>query len=147
MAPSEASPYRAGLRGRSPRSNAVMLVLLVLVALASGPAGGAAPALLVAIGDVTATTAVVWARLRSEEHTSELQSQSNLVCRLLLEKKRNTCGRRAGSRAGPFRTPTGTQGLRSRRLRARRGSNRTTELRGSTPSLARRRRLAGLFLW
>src|SRR3990167_11113813 len=27
------------------------------------------------------------ARLRSEEHTSELQSQSNLVCRLLLEKK------------------------------------------------------------
>src|SRR5438270_4446621 len=26
-------------------------------------------------------------RIRSEEHTSELQSQSNLVCRLLLEKK------------------------------------------------------------
>src|SRR2546430_4725351 len=26
-------------------------------------------------------------RVRSEEHTSELQSQSNLVCRLLLEKK------------------------------------------------------------
>src|SRR5688572_31838075 len=28
-------------------------------------------------------------RVRSEEHTSELQSQSNLVCRLLLEKKKN----------------------------------------------------------
>src|SRR2546430_4016809 len=27
--------------------------------------------------------------LRSEEHTSELQSQSNLVCRLLLEKKKS----------------------------------------------------------
>src|SRR2546430_13656198 len=27
---------------------------------------------------------------RSEEHTSELQSQSNLVCRLLLEKNKNT---------------------------------------------------------
>src|SRR2546427_5895115 len=27
-------------------------------------------------------------RPRSEEHTSELQSQSNLVCRLLLEKKK-----------------------------------------------------------
>src|SRR5688572_31059657 len=27
---------------------------------------------------------------RSEEHTSELQSQSNLVCRLLLEKKNQT---------------------------------------------------------
>src|SRR2546430_12440912 len=30
--------------------------------------------------------------MRSEEHTSELQSQSNLVCRLLLEKKKaHTC--------------------------------------------------------
>src|SRR5688572_30942010 len=29
--------------------------------------------------------------IRSEEHTSELQSQSNLVCRLLLEKKKETC--------------------------------------------------------
>src|SRR5688572_33502904 len=29
-------------------------------------------------------------RPRSEEHTSELQSQSNLVCRLLLEKKNRT---------------------------------------------------------
>src|SRR2546430_5300106 len=28
---------------------------------------------------------------RSEEHTSELQSQSNLVCRLLLEKKKKRC--------------------------------------------------------
>src|SRR5256886_5817548 len=32
--------------------------------------------------------ALVFALLRSEEHTSELQSQSNLVCRLLLEKKK-----------------------------------------------------------
>src|SRR2546430_8610393 len=31
---------------------------------------------------------------RSEEHTSELQSQSNLVCRLLLEKKKKKHGRR-----------------------------------------------------
>src|SRR2546430_9851155 len=29
---------------------------------------------------------------RSEEHTSELQSQSNLVCRLLLEKKKQELG-------------------------------------------------------
>src|SRR2546430_6383551 len=35
-------------------------------------------------GDIAA-----WSALRSEEHTSELQSQSNLVCRLLLEKKKN----------------------------------------------------------
>src|SRR5256885_11073040 len=31
--------------------------------------------------------------LRSEEHTSELQSPCNLVCRLLLEKKKDTHGR------------------------------------------------------
>src|SRR2546430_10592123 len=31
---------------------------------------------------------------RSEEHTSELQSQSNLVCRLLLEKKKTRTGMR-----------------------------------------------------
>src|SRR2546427_8774565 len=31
-------------------------------------------------------------RVRSEEHTSELQSQSNIVCRLLLEKKNNKLG-------------------------------------------------------
>src|SRR2546430_10993638 len=37
-------------------------------------------------------------RLRSEEHTSELQSQSNLVCRLLLEKKKKI-------RASRTRTP------------------------------------------
>src|SRR2546427_9273478 len=32
--------------------------------------------------------------VRSEEHTSELQSQSNLVCRLLLEKKKDRRGPR-----------------------------------------------------
>src|SRR2546430_4196569 len=38
---------------------------------------------------------------RSEEHTSELQSQSNLVCRLLLEKKNRTvCHVPVGSDAG-----------------------------------------------
>src|SRR2546430_3753307 len=37
--------------------------------------------------------------LRSEEHTSELQSQSNLVCRLLLEKKKkNKCTIRTHTR-------------------------------------------------
>src|SRR2546421_6062120 len=30
---------------------------------------------------------ITWKRSRSEEHTSELQSRSDLVCRLLLEKK------------------------------------------------------------
>src|SRR2546430_5075228 len=34
-------------------------------------------------------------KARSEEHTSELQSQSNLVCRLLLEKKKKNRGQSA----------------------------------------------------
>src|SRR2546427_8551620 len=47
---------------------------------------------LTAAGSWLVTLAnLAWDRakiLRSEEHTSELQSQSNLVCRLLLEKKK-----------------------------------------------------------
>src|SRR2546430_11027227 len=43
---------------------------------------------------------------RSEEHTSELQSQSNLVCRLLLEKKKKR----------EARDPTGRFALAGRRL-------------------------------
>src|SRR2546430_9795375 len=39
---------------------------------------------------------------RSEEHTSELQSQSNLVCRLLLEKKNTELG---GFRCQDTRSP------------------------------------------
>src|SRR5688572_31741234 len=38
---------------------------------------------------------------RSEEHTSELQSQSNLVCRLLLEKKKKYLTRRATNHFTP----------------------------------------------
>src|SRR5256886_12239631 len=33
---------------------------------------------------------IIWYQRRSEEHTSELQSQSNIVCRLLLEKKKTS---------------------------------------------------------
>src|SRR2546430_4075478 len=40
-------------------------------------------------GSIAASTiSVIDTATRSEEHTSELQSQSNLVCRLLLEKKK-----------------------------------------------------------
>src|SRR5256886_12209892 len=40
------------------------------------------------LGDLFEEIVVDVPEERSEEHTSELQSQSNLVCRLLLEKKR-----------------------------------------------------------
>src|SRR2546427_7131716 len=53
------------------------------------------------------------AGLRSEEHTSELQSQSNLVCRLLLEKKKKT-----------YRTPVEPSALvEPQHAAARRGSS------------------------
>src|SRR5947209_17378911 len=41
-----------------------------------------------------------WCRVRSEEHTSELQSRQYLVCRLLLEKKKGIV-RRAGDDRRP----------------------------------------------
>src|SRR5688572_13750292 len=54
---------------------------------------GAAAAIAAAVGPLLGgfiTTTMSWrvAFVRSEEHTSELQSQSNLVCRLLLGKKK-----------------------------------------------------------
>src|SRR2546430_8678875 len=59
--------------------------------------GLAAAASVILIGISTVLSIVYFLLLRtrkrrvarSEEHTSELQSQSNLVCRLLLEKKKN----------------------------------------------------------
>src|SRR5688572_4213586 len=50
------------------------------IALATGEAGSKSR---------SGTPPSMLAETRSEEHTSELQSQSNLVCRLLLEKKKN----------------------------------------------------------
>src|SRR5690625_6735792 len=41
------------------------------------------------VGVLAAFSSTVIALLRSEEHTSELQSRGHLVCRLLLEKKKN----------------------------------------------------------
>src|SRR5256886_15632662 len=55
---------------------------LVVAALEGGPG------LLQRLADFAHVPSDVARPLRSEEHTSELQSQSNLVCRLLLEKKK-----------------------------------------------------------
>src|SRR5437667_6584974 len=41
---------------------------------------------------LTVANRCAWDLRRSEEHTSELQSHHDLVCRLLLEKKNKTCG-------------------------------------------------------
>src|SRR2546429_1063960 len=53
----------------------------------------------------------LWGAVRSEEHTSELQSRLHLVCRLLLEKKnsmRNLCRGRMAPIWSCFITPAQT---------------------------------------
>src|SRR2546422_3773033 len=53
------------------------------------------PALFSALASGSATPSSVYGTIpvRSEEHTSELQSRLHLVCRLLLEKKKHACTR------------------------------------------------------
>src|SRR5256886_3126616 len=55
--------------------------------------------------------------VRSEEHTSELQSQSNLVCRLLLEKKKNIPTIRGRwNLLSPLSLPRGSNGTLAARM-------------------------------
>src|SRR2546430_4744076 len=65
---------------------------------------------------------------RSEEHTSELQSQSNLVCRLLLEKK--------------YKPRRPNRGLRRRRGARRSGPQQRAHGRHAPPDVARVRAVA-----
>src|SRR2546426_4715384 len=54
-------------------------------------------------------------RLRSEEHTSELQSPCNLVCRLLLEKKKKQPETRLDNNAADLNSRPGDAQNRTRR--------------------------------
>src|SRR3989442_7749238 len=63
------------------------------------------------LSEATRFLAAVAAIIRSEEHTSELQSRPHLVCRLLLEKKENL-----GTLRGIFRV---TDGLAAKCVDAR----------------------------
>src|SRR2546430_6163362 len=65
------------------------------------PRGDAVSDLHVAVEPFRATAVAT----RSEEHTSELQSQSNLVCRLLLEKKKKDAIVNRGGRPGLVQRP------------------------------------------
>src|SRR5256885_8721320 len=78
-------PYTTLFRSASPHQtpDAMALHSQLLVALAEGGLFGGAFFLVFGAGLLRAI-----ARARSEEHTSELQSPCNLVCRLLLEKKK-----------------------------------------------------------
>src|SRR2546430_13147026 len=81
---------------RPPRSTLFPYTTLFRSAFARGAAGRSAawraPLEYVGMDEVALALAAQQKGFlgRSEEHTSELQSQSNLVCRLLLEKKKKT---------------------------------------------------------
>src|SRR5688572_31790657 len=69
------------------RSSTVLTPSKVRVSLVyADTATGTSWMLTARFSAVTTTSSSTDVRVRSEEHTSELQSQSNLVCRLLLEK-------------------------------------------------------------
>src|SRR5205807_10122085 len=86
--------FRSREAGNLPRGNSrTEAVVLMLSRLYTGPLWRAALQVWVAASaDATLREQVVPLE-RSEEHTSELQSPCNLVCRLLLEKKKRRSAR------------------------------------------------------
>src|SRR2546429_3483049 len=66
----------------------VVSALLAVASLAQAPPAKQKPAAKKSGGAVSGRLLFRGRRLRSEEHTSELQSRLHLVCRLLLEKKK-----------------------------------------------------------
>src|SRR3712207_7062086 len=86
--------YTLSLHDALPISNQPMKLICTLAAIALGATLGRT-AMAQSTADVSRTLTLAGERLesffarRSEEHTSELQSRQYLVCRLLLEKKKN----------------------------------------------------------
>src|SRR5256885_11208209 len=70
---------------RPPRST-----LFPYTTLFRSPSSTTSPATEAAVMIRVRSIRTRWTRQRSEEHTPELQSPCNLVCRLLLEKKKTT---------------------------------------------------------
>src|SRR3712207_7071013 len=71
-----------------------------------------------------------YAPMRSEEHTSELQSRQYLVCRLLLEKKKN---KKQSPREAKRKCPRQRHGRRDHRRRSRRGLSAFKSCSEDTP--------------
>src|SRR3712207_7762464 len=87
-------PYTTLFRSRDARMRSPGRFLLFVFLVVAGVKLSEQAYALVAFRDERAQARVLRERLlqtgRSEEHTSELQSRQYLVCRLLLEKKKNT---------------------------------------------------------
>src|SRR5260221_6464278 len=90
-------PYTTLFRSPTPANGSILVTAPGNVLYGSGPAGTNYPMYNFFAADawLTATAALIKSAYphlspsRSEEHTSELESHSDLVCRLLLEKKKN----------------------------------------------------------
>src|SRR5258706_6586514 len=99
---------------RPPRSTLFPYTTLFRSVLASQMDLGRGWNILLAL--VIATVKASLVALRSEEHTSELQSLTNLVCRLLLEKKNTKCALALTNRVSidsvPLRTIDASSGTR-----------------------------------
>src|SRR2546427_8494640 len=99
---------------RPPRSTLFPYTTLFRSLRVGGEVGAAAGNAGLEVGEAVAAVAEHGEDTRrSEEHTSELQSQSNLVCRLLLEKKKKADGKYDGfTNCGDFAGTNGNdQGL------------------------------------
>src|SRR5256886_10349454 len=105
------SPLALDLNELCLRSGAYANLCFVVGVAKAGVEDGveliAGSAIVSPLGQVLARAAtngdeLVVARIRSEEHTSELQSQSNLVCRLLLEKKKTILRRQLRPASAPL---------------------------------------------
>src|SRR5689334_24571698 len=79
--------FRSELRQREQARRHKRLLTLAAAAIA----GFVLMSGLTVFAFISRSEAVRERDVRSEEHTSELQSQFHLVCRLLLEKKKNKC--------------------------------------------------------
>src|SRR5690606_41237784 len=79
-----------GTRSFFPKTNGVEDPAEVLAAFVSQHYGEQLPPSEIVIDRDIPDRELLEEALRSEEHTSELQSRENLVCRLLLEKKKKT---------------------------------------------------------
>src|SRR2546430_4292735 len=86
--PISQAPHRPGKRRRGTRSRAQVQLRAVPRPRAHGAAAHSAAGGTAAGLSARAAQGLQGGHARSEEHTSELPSQSNIVCRLLLEKKK-----------------------------------------------------------
>src|SRR2546427_6332788 len=75
--------FRSLENGKTMKLPANMMGMIFIICCCCGSA-----AVIGVIFDTSSLVGIAQQWYRSEEHTSELQSQSNLVCRLLLEKKK-----------------------------------------------------------